>query len=68
MTELLQSIKQVGLIGLGIMGQPMVRNLMKAGFDVTVYSRTREKVESMVSEGARAAESPHRSQAIVRWS
>jgi len=51
------SIKRVGLIGLGIMGQPMVRNLIKAGFDVTVYSRTREKVQAMAKEGAKPAES-----------
>jgi 2-hydroxy-3-oxopropionate reductase len=51
-----EPIKRVGLIGLGIMGQPMVRNLMKAGFDVTVHSRTREKVEAMAKEGATAAD------------
>src|SRR5205809_5406300 len=51
------AIKKVGLIGLGIMGQPMVRNLIKAGFEVTVYSRTQEKVRSMASEGAKAANS-----------
>lgn len=52
-----EPINRVGLIGLGIMGQPMVRNLMKAGFDVTVHSRTREKVEAMAKEGATAAHS-----------
>src|SRR5882724_4168362 len=51
-----EPIKRVGLIGLGIMGQPMVRNLMKAGFEVTVHSRTREKVEAMAKEGATAAD------------
>jgi len=51
-----EPIKRVGLIGLGIMGQPMVSNLMKAGFDVTVHSRTREKVEAMAKEGATPAD------------
>ena len=51
-----QPIKRVGLIGLGIMGQPMVRNLIKAGFEVTVHSRSREKVQAMAKEGATAAE------------
>lgn len=51
-------IERVGLIGLGIMGLPMARNLVKAGFDVTVYSRTREKVSSMEQEGAKGAGSP----------
>ena len=57
MADSQQAIKRVGLIGLGIMGQPMVRNLIKAGFEVTVYSRTQEKVRSMASEGAKAANS-----------
>ena len=48
-------IKQVGLIGLGIMGGPMARNLVKAGFEVTVYSRTRTKVAAMEQEGAHGA-------------
>jgi 3-hydroxyisobutyrate dehydrogenase len=37
------------------MGQPMARNLMKAGFEVTVHSRSREKVDAMAKEGATAA-------------
>ena len=45
-------MKKIGFVGVGIMGKPMVRNLMKAGFDVTVYARNREKVEDVVSEGA----------------
>ena len=44
--------KKVGFIGLGIMGVPMVRNLMKAGFNVTVYNRTASKADKMVAEGA----------------
>ncbi len=51
-------LKRVGLIGLGIMGTPMARNLIKAGFEVTVYSRTPEKVAAMADEGAKPAKSP----------
>lgn len=51
-------IKQVGLIGLGIMGEPMASNLIKAGFDVSVYSRTRAKIDLMEKQGARGAGSP----------
>jgi 3-hydroxyisobutyrate dehydrogenase len=51
------AITRVGLIGLGIMGQPMARNLIKAGFDVTVFSRTRSKVDELLQAGARAGES-----------
>ena len=50
--------KKIGFIGLGIMGIPMVRNLMKAGFDVTVYNRTASKADKMVAEGAKKANSP----------
>jgi len=50
--------KKVGFIGLGIMGMPMARNLIKAGFEVIVYNRTTSKAEQMVSEGAKKAGSP----------
>jgi 2-hydroxy-3-oxopropionate reductase len=43
----------IGFIGLGVMGAPMVRNLMNAGHDVVVHSRTRREVD-----GATWAESP----------
>lgn len=48
----------IGFIGLGVMGKPMARNLMKAGYELTVYNRSRGKVEELVGEGAKAAESP----------
>jgi 3-hydroxyisobutyrate dehydrogenase len=43
---------RIGFICLGTMGIPMVRNLMKAGFIVTVYNRTASKAEKMVKDGA----------------
>jgi len=43
----------IGFIGLGIMGMPMARNLLKAGFKVSVYNRTAEKADRLVPEGAR---------------
>lgn len=48
----------IGFIGLGIMGQGMVRNLLKAGFPVRVWNRTHSKTETLVAEGAMAATSP----------
>ena len=48
---------KIGFIGLGIMGKPMVRNLMKAGHEVVVYDVISENVDIMVKEGAIAAES-----------
>src|SRR5574341_451160 len=48
----------VGFIGLGIMGQPMSRRLLQAGFSLTVYNRTAAKAQAVVAMGARWAESP----------
>lgn len=45
-------MKKVGFIGIGIMGKSMVRNLIKAGFEVAVYTRTKEKAEDVIAEGA----------------
>lgn len=45
-------MKRIGFIGVGIMGKSMVRNLMKAGFEVAVYTRTKSKIEDVLSEGA----------------
>lgn len=46
----------VGFIGLGIMGGPMAANLVKAGFDVVGYNRSRAKVDRLVDVGGRAAD------------
>ena len=45
-------MKKIGFIGVGIMGKSMVRNLMKAGFEVAIYTRTKSKVEDVIHEGA----------------
>jgi 2-hydroxy-3-oxopropionate reductase len=49
----------VGLIGLGLMGKPMGRNLLKAGFPLVVFNRTSAKAEDLVREGAKLAPNPH---------
>jgi 2-hydroxy-3-oxopropionate reductase len=48
----------VGFIGLGLMGKPMARNLLKKGFSVIVHNRSRGAVEELVKEGATSAGSP----------
>jgi len=49
---------KIGYIGLGIMGKPMARNIMKAGYDVVVHNRSRQSVMELVGEGAIEAHSP----------
>jgi 2-hydroxy-3-oxopropionate reductase len=51
-------MKTVGYIGLGLMGKPMARNIMKAGYPVVVHNRSRGKVQELVSEGAKEAFTP----------
>ena len=43
---------KIGFIGVGIMGKSMVRNLMKAGFELHIFARTKAKVEDVIEEGA----------------
>jgi 2-hydroxy-3-oxopropionate reductase len=52
--------ERIGLIGLGIMGKPMARNLLKAGFELVVHNRSRAAVDELVAEspGVTAANSP----------
>jgi 3-hydroxyisobutyrate dehydrogenase-like beta-hydroxyacid dehydrogenase len=50
--------KQVGFIGLGHMGSPMARQLIDAGYDVTVWSRNTAHVDDLVAYGATRADSP----------
>ncbi|MGQ9525359.1 MAG: NAD(P)-dependent oxidoreductase [Armatimonadota bacterium] len=51
-------MKRIGFIGLGIMGRAMCRNLIKAGFELSVYNRTRSRTEEAAAMGARVADSP----------
>jgi 2-hydroxy-3-oxopropionate reductase len=48
----------VGFIGLGLMGQPMAANLLRAGFPLVVWNRTSAKAEKLASAGARLGASP----------
>jgi 3-hydroxyisobutyrate dehydrogenase-like beta-hydroxyacid dehydrogenase len=56
---------KIGFIGLGSMGQPMATNLIKAGHDLIVYNRTRERADSLAKQGARVAGSPREAAAGV---
>ena len=48
----------VGMIGLGLMGKPMAANLVKVGFPLVVWNRTRSKTDELVKAGAKLASSP----------
>ncbi len=44
-------MKTIGFIGVGVMGKPMVKHLKEAGYEVSIYTRTKEKVLSLLDEG-----------------
>ena len=46
---------KVGFVGLGVMGKHMARNLMRAGYDLTVYDINSQAMEQVVADGAKAA-------------
>src|SRR4029077_288554 len=48
---------KVAFIGLGQMGSPMARNLLRAGHDVAVYNRSREKAQALAADGGHVADS-----------
>jgi 2-hydroxy-3-oxopropionate reductase len=51
-------MERIGFIGLGLMGQPMVRNLLNAGYEVTVFNRSQSAIALLAAEGAMTADSP----------
>jgi 2-hydroxy-3-oxopropionate reductase len=61
----------IGFIGLGIMGKPMARNLAKAGYDLVVYNRSRDDVDTLLAEGnqfqaaANSREVAERTRAVI---
>ncbi|MDD3457649.1 NAD(P)-binding domain-containing protein, partial [Sphaerochaeta sp.] len=48
---------KIGFIGLGIMGKPMAKNLLKAGHEVVCFDVNKDNVENVVAAGASAAAS-----------
>ncbi len=51
-------IKRIGFIGIGVMGASMATHLLEAGYQLTVFNRTREKANPLIEKGARWAETP----------
>ena len=52
------TIKTIGFIGLGIMGQSMAGHLLAGGFGLNVYNRTKSKADGLVSRGATWFDTP----------
>ncbi|MCO8297429.1 NAD(P)-dependent oxidoreductase [Tetragenococcus halophilus] len=53
-----KEIKTIAVLGTGIMGGPMARNLAKSGFDVHVWNRTRAKAEKLIPDGVSVCDTP----------
>ena len=49
---------RIGFVGLGVMGKPMAKNLLNAGYPLTVWNRTRSKMSELLELGAKGANSP----------
>jgi 3-hydroxyisobutyrate dehydrogenase len=60
----MSEIRNVGVVGIGIMGKSMALNLLNSGFQVTVWNRTREKTRALKEAGAVVAESPRELAAV----
>ena len=58
MESAVSSKPKVGLIGLGLMGQPIGMNLLKAGHPLTVWNRTSSRANELIAMGATLAQSP----------
>lgn len=50
--------ERIGFIGLGIMGQGMAHNILRAGFSLSVWNRTASRIDALLQAGATAASSP----------
>lgn len=59
-----QAPLRLGFVGLGKMGRPMARNLLRAGYRLTVHNRSRAVVDELAREGARPAASPREVAAV----
>jgi 3-hydroxyisobutyrate dehydrogenase-like beta-hydroxyacid dehydrogenase len=58
-------MERIGVLGIGLMGAPMARCLLRAGYDVTVWNRTREKAEALAADGARVGDSAAEAAAVA---
>jgi 3-hydroxyisobutyrate dehydrogenase len=52
------ALKKIAFIGTGVMGSSIVRHLLKANYEVTIYTRTKERATALITDGANWAETP----------
>lgn len=57
-------LQKIGFIGTGVMGAAMAENLLKSGYELSVYNRTKEKAESLLEKGAKWIETPGK---VAEW-
>jgi 2-hydroxy-3-oxopropionate reductase len=53
-----EPLPKVAFLGIGLMGKPMATRLLRAGYQLTVWNRTRAKAEALAGDGARTAGTP----------
>ena len=53
-----QNTQRIGWIGMGRMGYPMAERLLKAGYDVSIWNRTRSKAEPLAKSGGKIVDKP----------
>ncbi|WP_437191050.1 NAD(P)-dependent oxidoreductase [Planctomicrobium sp. SH527] len=58
--KVVPGVTRIGWIGTGVMGASMASHLMKAGFSMTVYNRTKEKAQGLIDSGAFWADTPRK--------
>ena len=51
-------MKKIAFIGTGVMGASIVKHLVKAGYELTVYNRTKSKADPLIALGAKWAATP----------
>jgi 3-hydroxyisobutyrate dehydrogenase-like beta-hydroxyacid dehydrogenase len=56
--------QKIGFIGLGIMGQPMAANILKAGYELMIFNRTLSKTQALADAGAHIASTPAE---LIHW-
>ena len=54
----MSSLPRLAFLGIGLMGLPMTKNLLTAGYPLTVWNRTRAKAEPLAAHGAQIADTP----------